>query len=172
MKKVLLFVLLFAVCAFAQHDNAKYWGDVSPRDIQWGNVFVNTDSLKLMVTADSMFDAKNTDTLYTDMMLLPGDGLEGICVITFSIDSIDTPVDSVDLAVRFNFNKAVHGNRHWEETWYNIGLDMEADSLYIWRNISSDSTWWGPASGWQFRAIRSDADDDSCKAPNLGLYVR
>lgn len=178
MKKVFLFLMIFVVSALAQHDNAKFWGD-NRDDIRWGNVFIATDSLRLMPGAlptGGMNDTDNTDTLWTDMMSLPGDGLEGLILISVSVDSVAERVtsdqDSLKLYVRFYFNKAIHTRAYWESTWYDLNEGMADETLYLYRDIASDSSWWGPASGWQFKAVRGDADDDTCEVFNLGIYLR
>ena len=179
MRKAVLFLLIFATCALAQHDEAKFWGNsYTGTNIRWGNKFIATDSLRLMPgnLSTTMCDIDNTDTLYTDMMPLPGDGLEGIINITVSFDSVaednTSDQDSLKLYVRFYFDKNIHDRHYWENTWYDLNTGMSDETLYIFRDIASDSTWWAPATGWQFKAVRGDADDDTCSAPKLGLYVR
>ena len=179
MNKVVLFLMIFITCALAQNDEAKFWGDqYTGTNIRWGNKFVATDSIRLMSGALSttMNDADNTDTLYTDMMPMPGDGLEGVVLISVSVDSVaettTSDQDSLKLYVRFYFNENIHTRQYWENTWYDLNEAMSDETLYLFRDIASDSTWWGPATGWQFKAVRGDADDDTCGAFNLGLYLR
>ncbi len=179
MNKVILFLMIFVVSLFAQNDAARYWGKpYDGRNIRWGNRFIATDSLRLYqeLLPVRMSDPGNTDTLWTDMMLIPGDGNEGIIMISFSADSVVEDAtagqDSIRLYVRFYFNKDIHTTAYWESTWYNLNTNMSDNTLYLFRDIASDSTWWGPATGWQFKVERADVDNDTLDIPNLGIYLR
>jgi len=172
---IVLILLILVSLSYGQNDEVQYWGLPQFQDsIRWGTAFRDTDSLRLVGTLPSyMCDSLSSDTLFTDMMPLKSDGVEGILTMTFSIDSVDARADSVTLDVRFYFDKDTHPNQFWEPGWYNIWRNIKSDSLYVMRNIPADSAWWeGPSIGWQFRCIRGDAKDDSLSRPHVGILNR
>ena len=170
--KYIAIILLIAIPLMAQHDNAIYWGSPQYGDtIKWGNVFQATDSLKLIPSVVPPYMYNSYDTLFTDMMPLQGDGIEGILTISFSIDSVDAVQDSIDLDLRFYYNKNLHTRNYWG-VWRPVLVGGKSDTLYVYNSIPADSTWWGPAAGWQFRVKRRDAADDSLSQPHLVPFMR
>jgi len=167
MNKVLLIlmgVLLAFTTSFAQE--AWIWGaDENGEEIVWGTGFWNTDSLYLREYLETT-TIDTSDTVYTNMILIPGDENVGTAVITFSGDSVDAASDSIKLDLRFYYDKNIHPNHFWG-VWNNIGGYLAGDQLHVFQ--IADSSWWGPASGLQYRSYRVDTAKDTL-TPNLGQY--
>ena len=165
MKRLILLVLVMVVGAQAQFAGV-FWGKKNNAKITTGNVFERTDSLKIKVSGVYLSDSIAT-TLYTDMMYIDNRS-RGVGVVTVSLDSVDSPMDSAATVWwRFYDDKDVHTNQYWD-VWYQVGAYHKTDTLYIYD--LADSTWWRAARGGQMKFIKFDADDDTCQV-NLGFYA-
>lgn len=165
MKKLIVLLLLFAVAVgiMAQDET---WG----RKITFGNTFVNTDSLKLFEAGET--DSLYSDTLFSNALRIPGDGLEGIFGVAAYFDEISGTSSSIGLGCRLgnvfrsDFNTT---NVQWDD-WNSIFTTCKKDTLYRLGIAASDSSWWNPAVDViQFRLLEADADT---VLHNVSKYIR
>lgn len=160
MKKVLFLVLLFAVPIFAQR--AINWGD----GFKFYSTRYGTYNEKVRTEVTTLGAA---DTIYTKLLDMGGDALEGVYNVSFSSDSIDAPSSAVQVEVHF-YKKDMSPNYRWSP-WYPIFVNAKTDTLYDMYILRSDSTWHKPANGRQYRIYRTDVAADTL-TPYLADYLR
>jgi len=163
MKKLFIFLMLLCVPLLAQNET---WGT----KVVFGTTFRNTDSLK--VFSVGITDTLVSDTLYSNGLDIPGEGLEGIFGVAAYFDEVSGTSSSIGVQARLGnlfrsgFNTT---NVKWDD-WRNIFATCKKDTLYRLGIAASDSSWWNPAADViQLRILEADADT---VLHNVSLYIR
>ena len=155
MKKLFVFILLFMFLgsALAQESTVINWG----KRFEWGTTFSDSDSMYVMASTlnDTLFGA---DTLYTEAMLMPGDGQVGIYEFAAYLDSLSGTSASISIDVRFGYTFYSRNYKNVKWTGWNNIYSAKKDTLYRLYIAPSDSTWFQPANVRQYRAAEADAD--------------
>ena len=175
------FLVVALILVLVGSANAQwFWGKDDNTKIPWYITFKTTDNVadslhgKYAVTTlkDSViFSASVGDTntvgiIYT-VMLPRSDQAVGTGLVSFSLDSVNSAMDSAaTLYIRQYYDKDVHPVQYWG-SWHQLGGYLRTDSLYLFE--IADSSWWGPASGDQFKLDKYDNDIDTATV-NLGYY--
>jgi len=147
-------------------------GFVMAQNSNWGTAFtfgktLSSDGVKLIGSTATTLDS--TDTLYTPRMDMGDEYLNGVYKVVFSGGSIlDSPTtaDSLFVDVRFYFKaQAQYGN------WINLWDKIKVDTLYQLNISQTDSSWWGPANGRQYRLYKTDVAVFSVGTLKLSDYM-
>jgi len=158
MKAIILAILLTPLLAFSQHVGDA-WGD----HIFFGSAFRNTDSLKVTQYEDSLTGAADKDTLFSAMLPVT-ERSNGTYSLAASFDEVSGTSASIAIDVRLFF-KSIFRSKDNGATYKSSGeiwgpwqrIGSVAKNTLNYYEIS-DSSWWSPCSGVQYRIIETDAD--------------
>lgn len=142
-----LLMLLFAAMVMAQI--LPSWG----YPVRLGTKFKNTDSLSLRddYVADTL---KGSTTVYSDVILFPGDKAEGIEVVSLSLKNIGTAT-TASVYIRLYYGKHLSG---YFGPWKAITTSLSETYEPVTFNLA-DSSWWQAAAGRQFKVVNNTAND-------------
>ena len=170
MKRILILtILLFAFVSCERkpdvvHSAAIQSGGTSANwgtRIQFGTTFINTDSIKVRKT--SYRDTVLADTLYSDVLDIY-DWVDGVYEIKPFFTNVSGGSDSLRLDVRLVTNykdRESRTNTYKFGPWKHIQSSMDAATYYSIGIAEADCTWWGPASGRQYRLYDTSVSVDT-----------
>ena len=155
MKNIFIGLMLLSGLIFGQSNN---WGtafDLGPT--------LNSAGTKIQgATRDSIL----ADTLYTPRMDMGDEYINGVYRITFQCDSVNARLDSISVDVRYWFKaQDSYG------LWINLTALWKSDTLQYLDIAQSDSSWWGPANGRQYRLYRVSETADTAISVELSDYL-
>lgn len=157
MKKILLVLVLLATLPLFGQRNASNWGD----RILFGPTFEKTDSIKVRKT--SLRDTVLADTMYSGVLDID-DWIDGIYTVRPFFTNIGGGSDSLVLEVRLVTkykDKNTRVNTYKFGPWKSLFTSMVAATYYSLGIAQSDSSWWQPASGRQYRLYDTSVTIDS-----------
>lgn len=160
MKKIsiLLFVLIVLSPPLFAQRTAANWGN----RILFGTTFVTTDSLK--VHAGSRDDTVKAATLYSDVLSIP-DWIDGMLAINPVFTNVSGGSDSLRLFMRRVIIIRDNSVSPTSVTvkfgpWKHIGSSLDAGVFYSFSVNQTDSSWWMPCNGRQYRLDDTSVSTD------------
>jgi len=148
MRKLILLILMFT-SFLALSQVLPKWG----YSIRLGTKFYTSDSLRVL--DNSVIDTlKGSATVFSDVILFPGDRSQGIYRVSLSLKNVGTAT-TASVYIRLYYGKHLNGYfGPWRKITTSLGQSLYPDVYNL-----ADSTWWGAAAGRQFKVVNNSAND-------------